>query len=126
MSLTAAQLFPIGTAVKAKDSFPAITSQLKQGTPFLTTTETLASITIVFSYMKVALVSTSDGSGSFVLGIEFTGNAAGTPSASPFATSHTHGVPLQGHGSKPRSHTSVRGKLLKQAEFPIHLFPLRS
>lgn len=48
-------------------------------------TETLASIAVVFSYMKVALGSTSNESGSFVLGTEFMGSATGTPHALPFA-----------------------------------------
>lgn len=61
------QLYPIATAVKSGDSSPTVVSEFKRGTSFPTTTETLTSTAVVFSYMEAALGSTSDGSGSFVL-----------------------------------------------------------
>lgn len=49
------------------------------------TEKTLASIALAFSYAKVALGTTSDGSGSFAPGAEIKGSAVDTPHALWFA-----------------------------------------
>lgn len=103
MSLTPTVLLP--TAVNANNSSPTVISKFKRGTAFLTMAGTLASIVVIFSYIKVALGSTSNGRETFLLGTKFVSITAAVPQ-------HLQ-LPPQGHGLNSHSDTSERGQPFK-------------